>query len=109
MTITDKVSAPLFTVVGATGGQGASVIRALKASAKPYRVRAATRDVNQPAAKALAALGCEVSQVDIDTKAGAEIAFEGSDVVFGMSRTDPSSPLAVSGILPHNTCRLFWI
>ncbi|KAF9525363.1 hypothetical protein CPB83DRAFT_859707 [Crepidotus variabilis] len=88
MTITSEPTAPLFTVVGATGAQGASTIHALKASTKAYRIRAITRDPSKPAAKKLEDLGCELVEADIDTKAGATKAFAGSDYVFGMTLSD---------------------
>ncbi|KAF9525361.1 hypothetical protein CPB83DRAFT_859704 [Crepidotus variabilis] len=88
MTVTSEPTAPLFTVVGATGAQGASTIRALQASTKAYRIRAITRDSSKPSAKKLEELGCEVVQADIDGNAGATKAFAGSDYVFGMTLSD---------------------
>jgi len=88
MTISKDTSAPLFTVVGATGGQGGSTVRALQASSKPYRVRAITRDASKPAAKELQALGCEIVEDNVNTADGARKAFEGADVAFVMTHTE---------------------
>jgi uncharacterized protein YbjT (DUF2867 family) len=57
--------APIFTVMGATGAQGSSVVdHALKAGV--YKVRAVTRNPNSEKAKALAAKGAEVVQADVN-------------------------------------------
>jgi uncharacterized protein YbjT (DUF2867 family) len=66
MTIVSTPTAPLVVVVGATGNQGGSVIRALADSDKPYRIRGLTRDDTKPAAQKLAALGVEIVVVDLD-------------------------------------------
>ncbi|KAF7340425.1 NmrA domain-containing protein [Mycena venus] len=65
MTITQDPSAPLVTVVGATGVQGGSVVRALAQSDKPYHVRGLTRDAAKPAAQELVKLGVEVFAVSL--------------------------------------------
>ncbi|KAJ7635141.1 NAD(P)-binding protein [Roridomyces roridus] len=65
MAITQDSSAPLVVVVGATGNQGGSVVKALVGSDKAYRVRALTRDPSKPAAQAMAALGVEVVQANL--------------------------------------------
>jgi len=88
MTISKLDSALLFTVVGSTGTQGRSVVHAIKASTKPYRVRAITRDIGKPMAKELEALGCELVRADISTAEGCRRAFEGADVVYAMTATD---------------------
>lgn len=56
----------LITVFGATGTQGGSVIRTIIADpelSKEFRIRAVTRDLSKPKAKALAEQGIEVIQV----------------------------------------------
>lgn len=56
----------IFTVFGATGNQGGSVIRAVLADpvlSKEYKLRGVTRDVNKPAAQALSAKGVEMVKV----------------------------------------------
>ncbi|KLO10536.1 NAD(P)-binding protein [Schizopora paradoxa] len=92
MAITKALTAPLFTVVGATGGQGGSVVRALQASSLQYRVRAITRDASKPAANALKELGCDVLEADVKTADGVKKAFDGADIGFAMTLTDFTSP-----------------
>ncbi|KAF7329633.1 hypothetical protein MKEN_00226300 [Mycena kentingensis (nom. inval.)] len=77
-------STPLVAVVGATGVQGGSVVRALRESPTEYRVRGFTRDASRPAAKKLAADGVEVVQVSmsVENRAAVFKAFEGADFVF---------------------------
>ncbi|KAF7316469.1 hypothetical protein MIND_00166000 [Mycena indigotica] len=84
MTVSKDSSAPLVAVVGATGTQGGSVVLALSESNKPYRIRAFTRDVSKPKAKALADKGVEVVSVSItaDNKDAVFKAFQGADYVF---------------------------
>ncbi|KAF7326415.1 NmrA domain-containing protein [Mycena venus] len=84
MTITQNTSAPLVVVVGVTGNQGGSVVKALAESDKPYRIRGLTRDVTKPAARELAAGGVETVAVALtsDNAAGAREVFKGADIVF---------------------------
>ncbi|KAG8986822.1 hypothetical protein FRB93_005164, partial [Tulasnella sp. JGI-2019a] len=84
MTITSDTSAPLVAVVGATGMQGGSVIKALAASRKPYRIRGFTRDTSKPAAKALSAQGVEMVNVSltVDNKDQVFKVFQGANVAF---------------------------
>ncbi|KAJ7100524.1 NAD(P)-binding protein [Mycena epipterygia] len=84
MTITQLTSAPLVAVVGATGNQGGSVIKALAESDKPYRVRAFTRDATKPAALELVKLGVEIVAVSLIVENKEEVykAFVGADVAF---------------------------
>ncbi|KAJ7100522.1 NAD(P)-binding protein [Mycena epipterygia] len=84
MTITQLTSAPLVAVVGATGNQGGSVIKALAESDKPYRVRAFTRDATKPAALELVKLGVEIVAVSLVVENKEEVykAFVGADVAF---------------------------
>ena len=53
----------IFTVFGATGGQGKSVALALQTGG--YKVRALTRNPESEAAKALATKGCDVMKVNM--------------------------------------------
>ena len=55
-----------ITVLGATGKQGGSVVKAILADSKTSRqfhVKAVTRDPSKDSAKALASLGAEVVAV----------------------------------------------
>ncbi|KAJ7232451.1 hypothetical protein B0H12DRAFT_192213 [Mycena haematopus] len=118
MTITQATSAPLVAVVGATGTQGGSVVRALADSPKPYRVRGFTRDAAKPAALELAKLGVEVVVVSLVVENRDEVfkAFAGADFAFlvtnfwehlsveretaeGRLLIDASKAAAVSGII----------
>ncbi|KAF7304396.1 NmrA domain-containing protein [Mycena chlorophos] len=87
MTITQDSSAPLVAVVGATGAQGGSVVRALIESDKPYRVRIFTRDASKPAAKEFTSKGAEavVVSITVDNKEAVYKAFEGADYVFSVT------------------------
>ncbi|KAK7046768.1 NAD(P)-binding protein [Favolaschia claudopus] len=84
MTITQDSTAPLVAVVGATGIQGGSVVKALAESDKPYRIRGLTRDATKPAAQALVAQGVEVVTVEIvvENKDAVIKAFSGANAVF---------------------------
>ncbi|KAJ6566897.1 hypothetical protein B0H19DRAFT_1232873 [Mycena capillaripes] len=84
MTITRDSSAPLVAVVGATGTQGGSVVRALAGSNKPYRVRAFTRDAAKPSAQNLVKLGVDVVVVSLIVENKDEVykAFAGADFAF---------------------------
>lgn len=56
----------IFTVFGATGNQGGSVIRAILGHpelSKTWKIRAVTRDVSKPSATALKDKGAEVVAV----------------------------------------------
>lgn len=84
MTISHDPSAPLIVVVGATGQQGGSVIKALSASDKPYRFRGITRDASKPAAQALVKQGVDMVSVSmtLENKEQASRAFEGATYAF---------------------------
>ncbi|KAJ7619286.1 NAD(P)-binding protein [Roridomyces roridus] len=84
MTITDATSAPLVAVVGATGIQGGSVVKALEESDKAYRIRAFTRDGSKPTAQALASRGVEVVNVSLvlENKDKVFEAFQGAKMAF---------------------------
>ncbi|KAF8197702.1 hypothetical protein K438DRAFT_1457213, partial [Mycena galopus ATCC 62051] len=65
MTITQDLSVPLVALVGITGVQGGSVVRALADSDKPYRIRGFTREAAKPAAQELAKLGVRIVAISI--------------------------------------------
>ena len=73
----------IIAVVGATGAQGGGLARAiLEDENSPFSVRAITRNPSSDKAKALAALGAEVVQADLDDKASLEQAFSGAHGAF---------------------------
>ncbi|KAJ7442170.1 NAD(P)-binding protein [Mycena galericulata] len=84
MTITQTPSAPLIAVVGATGTQGGSVIKALEESDKPYRIRAFTRDATKPAAQELVKKGVEVVTISLVVENATKVheAFVGANFAF---------------------------
>ncbi|KAJ7221850.1 NAD(P)-binding protein [Mycena haematopus] len=84
MTITQDPSAPLVAVVGATGIQGGSVIKALAESNKPYRVRGFTRDASKPVSQELITKGVEMITVSlvVDNVKAVVKAFAGVNTAF---------------------------
>ncbi|KAH8762134.1 hypothetical protein F5883DRAFT_716656 [Diaporthe sp. PMI_573] len=72
------------TVVGATGIQGGSIIRALLDNPK-YSLRAITRNTKSDSAKSLAARGVEVVRADINDVGSLREAFAGSHAVFAVT------------------------
>lgn len=75
---------PVALVVGATGSQGGSVVRALLARGE-YRVRALTRWPRGEQAKSLAAKGVEVVRGDLDDRRSLGAALSGARVAFGVT------------------------
>ncbi|KAJ6492617.1 NAD(P)-binding protein [Mycena vulgaris] len=84
MTITQDTSAPLVAVVGATGTQGGSVIKALQESDKPYRIRGFTRDATKPSAQELVKQGAEIVNISLVVENAEEVfkAFSGVNMAF---------------------------
>ena len=74
----------IVTVIGATGIQGGSVIRAILKDPS-YTIRALTRNVESSAALALRALGVEVVQGDINDINSLRVAFDGSYAIFAVT------------------------
>ncbi|WP_159016672.1 NmrA/HSCARG family protein [Cognatiluteimonas profundi] len=69
----------LIAVVGATGAQGGGLARSILDDPDGgFAVRAITRDVNSPKAKALAARGAEVVAANLDDEPSLERAFKGA-------------------------------
>ena len=69
----------ILAVIGATGAQGGSLVRAILADpAGGFAVRAVTRHADSEKARALAALGAEVVEADLDDAASLERAFAGA-------------------------------
>jgi uncharacterized protein YbjT (DUF2867 family) len=72
----------IIAVTGATGQQGGAVSRKLLADG--WKVRALTRDVNKPAAQALAEAGAELFVGDMDSSSDLAAAFQGAYGVFSV-------------------------
>ncbi|KAG6148559.1 hypothetical protein E4U28_003979 [Claviceps purpurea] len=75
----------ILTVFGATGIQGGSVIRAIladKALSREFTIRGITRDVNKPAAQALAAKGVQVVKADMSSSQEAHPAVQNAHTIF---------------------------
>ncbi len=72
-----------IAVVGATGFQGGSLVRAILGNGEgPYRVRALTRKPDSDRARELASRGVEVIQADLDDRMSLEKAFRGAEGAF---------------------------
>jgi len=68
----------VIAVAGATGAQGSGLVRAILAEPEAgFSVRALTRDPASEKARALAKLGAEVVQADLDDAASLKRAFQG--------------------------------
>lgn len=72
-------SKKIITVFGATGAQGGGLVRSiLNDKSGEFTARAVTRDINSDKAKALAELGAEVVEGDVDDAASVDKALEGA-------------------------------
>lgn len=69
-------------IFGATGNMGGASTRTLLQ--RGWRVRAVTRDTQSDKARALAALGAELCQADMEDRASLDSAFEGIRYVFSV-------------------------
>jgi hypothetical protein len=76
--------AKLAVIVGATGGQGSSVVGALLKDPS-YKIRAITRNPSSEKGKALSAQGVEVVAADLNNEASLVKAFSGASVIFGVT------------------------
>ncbi|KAK8083934.1 hscarg dehydrogenase [Apiospora saccharicola] len=74
----------IITIVGATGVQGGSVVRALLDNPK-YTIRAVTRNVKSDAAQALVNRGVEVVEADLHDVDSLRVAFAGSHAIFAVT------------------------
>lgn len=73
----------IIAIVGATGAQGGSLVRAILADkASEFTPRAITRNRDSDKAKALAKAGAEVVKADIDDEASLERALDGAHGAF---------------------------
>jgi uncharacterized protein YbjT (DUF2867 family) len=94
----------IIAVVGATGAQGGAVVRAiLNDPSGGFSARALTRDVNSPAAKALAKAGAEVVSADVDDVESLKKAFKGAYgaycVTFFWAHMSPEREAANAGAM----------
>ena len=75
----NQASTKIIAVTGATGAQGGGLVRAILAHPDGgFSARAITRDPHSEKAQALAALGAEVVQADLDDEASIAAAFDGA-------------------------------
>ena len=73
----------IITVFGATGAQGGGLVRAILAdSDSKYKVRAVTRNAQSEKAKALAQLGAEMVEADLDDTDSIKKALEGATAAY---------------------------
>jgi uncharacterized protein YbjT (DUF2867 family) len=75
----------LVVVVGATGGQGGSVINRLLADGS-YRLRGITRDIQSKGAQALAAKGVEMVTADLNNQQSIITAFKVLQIIRFLER-----------------------
>ena len=92
----------VIAVAGATGAQGGGLVRAIMSDPSgEFIARALTRDVNSAAAQALAALGAELVQADVDDEASLVKAFTGAYgaycVTFFWAHFSPELEIAQAG------------
>ena len=92
----------VIAVVGATGAQGGGLVRAILSDPNGgFSARALTRDPGSEQSRALAALGAEVVQADIDDEASVAKAFAGAYgafcVTFFWAHFSPEVELAQAG------------
>ncbi|KAN0115552.1 NmrA-like family protein-like protein [Hyaloscypha variabilis] len=88
------MSQPIAVIIGATGGQGGSVVDSFLKDGK-YQVRAVTRNVNSANAQALHKRGVEVVTADLNDQASLIQAFKGATLIFAV--TDFFEPFAAKG------------
>jgi uncharacterized protein YbjT (DUF2867 family) len=96
----------IIAVVGATGAQGGGLVRAILGNlAGKFAARALTRNANSDQARALADLGAEVVEADVDDFDSLESAFAGAYgaycVTFFWDHLSPEKELAEA----HNMAR----
>lgn len=74
----------LVVVLGATGTQGGSVIKALLKHPQ-YRIRGVTRNVNKTESKKLQQDGVEMVSADMNDESSLIKAFHGASVIFAVT------------------------
>jgi uncharacterized protein YbjT (DUF2867 family) len=95
---------PIIAVVGATGAQGGGLVRAIQADPEGrFVARALTRDPGAEKARALARLGAEVVQADVDDEASLVRGFDGAAgafcVTFFWAHMSPEREIAEAGAM----------
>lgn len=80
-----SMSQKLVVIVGATGGQGGSVVKELLARPAEFKLRAITRKPTSPKAQALAAQGVEVVSADLNSYDSLVPAFAGAHAIFAVT------------------------
>ncbi|KAG4434744.1 hypothetical protein IFR05_009770 [Cadophora sp. M221] len=88
------MSKPTVVIVGATGGQGGSVVTSFLGDGS-YQVRGITRNVNSVKAKALKARGVELVTADLDNIDSLIAAFKDATVIYAV--TDFFEPFGTKG------------
>ncbi|KIY02266.1 uncharacterized protein Z520_02404 [Fonsecaea multimorphosa CBS 102226] len=76
--------AKLFVVVGATGGQGGSVIKSFLGNPE-WKLRGLTRNPKSERARALAAQGVEMVAANLSDEKSVEAAFDGAAAIFAVT------------------------
>jgi NmrA-like family protein len=94
----------IITVIGATGIQGGSVVRALLDN-PDYSIRAITRNAKSEAAGSLADRGVEVVEADINNVESLRAAFAGTYAIFAVTNFFETLPtLGVEKSMEIETC-----
>jgi hypothetical protein len=76
----------LLVVVGATGGQGGSVLKAMREHSRhSFKIRGITRNTNSGKAKALSAQGIEMVAADLNDESSLVQAFQGASAIFAVT------------------------
>lgn len=88
------MSKPIAVIVGATGGQGGSVVNSFLQDGT-YQVRAITRNANSEKAAALRERGVEVVSGDLNDQSSLIQAFKDATLIFAV--TDFFEPFAAKG------------
>ncbi|PVH78512.1 NmrA-like family protein-like protein [Cadophora sp. DSE1049] len=88
------MSKPIVVIIGATGGQGGSVVTSFLEDGA-YQVRGITRNVNSAKAVALKARGVELVTADLDNIESLVAAFKDATIIYAV--TDFFEPFASKG------------
>lgn len=84
----------IVVVVGATGGQGGSVISTLLKD-NSYQLRGISRNLSSPKALELTSLGVEMVEANLDDEGSLSKAFDGASIIFAV--TNFFEPFATLG------------